>query len=182
MERYLLRDVRVPLSIDGAVWPWCEDVGELETIFGNYDDTVEPLGMWVYEIRSEVLKGSGVPDACQIMAISANENDAAILEERNEFVRSAYSPGDLVAMGWSCIGFDVGSSYGDLSGLMNCGYTPTEKPGLVSRFAIHLNERGLFDSSAEADEFRANCDVRVAEHAPFVVYGLWVQGLGQLGT
>ena len=36
-----------------------------------------------------------------------------------------------------------------------------------------MSEHHLFLDLEQADRFRRECDSRVTEHAPFLVYGIW---------
>jgi hypothetical protein len=76
--------------------------------------------------------------------------------------------------GWSLLGFDVADS-SFLSGLANCGYTD-HLVLLEARknWANRLNEWHLFQEEDAARSFREEVDIRVPEHAPFFVFGLWV--------
>ncbi|WP_133511282.1 hypothetical protein [Candidatus Thiosymbion oneisti] len=76
---------------------------------------------------------------------------------------------------WSFLGYDIADRYG-LSGLTNCGFDPNiENVGeLRLRWAVHLNEHHLFDDIDRAVEFKDWSNIRVREHAPFFVYGIWL--------
>jgi len=79
---------------------------------------------------------------------------------------------DRLSDAWNRLGFDVAD--GSLcSGLSNCGYQVEEIDELRQRWAPSLNDRHLFDEPDAAFEFRALCDARIPEHAPFFVYGLY---------
>lgn len=69
------------------------------------------------------------------------------------------------------IGYDVADA-SRISGLMNCEYTPDEKQRLEPVWKSRLNTFGLLDTLQDAVEFRDVCDARIAEHAPFWVYGI----------
>ncbi|MBC7813822.1 MAG: hypothetical protein H7175_21875, partial [Burkholderiales bacterium] len=74
---------------------------------------------------------------------------------------------------WSLLGYDVSDPF-LLSGLMNCGYGERLNP-LRERFAQYLNQYHLFNDLEAAFEFRAITNEQVREHAPFYVYGLYLQ-------
>jgi hypothetical protein len=73
---------------------------------------------------------------------------------------------------WAFLGFDITDS--GISGLSNCGYDDAERDGLATEWAHQLNRYHLFDSLEHAFEFRTMTNVRVPEHAPFFVIGLWL--------
>lgn len=70
------------------------------------------------------------------------------------------------------LGYDI-CDQSKISALMNCGYEPGEREQLGDQWSARLNEHHLFESLADADEFRALSDGRVREHAPFVVVRLY---------
>jgi len=73
--------------------------------------------------------------------------------------------------GWRLLGYGVADRW-LLSGLSNCGYTEEERDAWL-RWGPHLNEHHLFSDLDHAFAFREASDLRVAEHAPFFVLGLW---------
>lgn len=76
--------------------------------------------------------------------------------------------------GWRHAGFDVCDEVG-YSALMNCGFLDvSERAALSNRWATHLNPRHLFQDLAVANQFRLQANVRVAEHSPFLVHGIYV--------
>ena len=75
---------------------------------------------------------------------------------------------------WTTIGFDVCEEVA-YSGLMNCGYEPEVRARLAPIWAPRLNEHHLFDTLEDADAFRKITDIRVPEHAPFLVHRLYVR-------
>ena len=74
---------------------------------------------------------------------------------------------------WPFLGFDVGDG-GLLSGLMNCGYEDAERKALAEEWGPRLNEHHLFKDAESALAFRLMSNRRVAENAPFFVYGVWL--------
>ncbi len=75
---------------------------------------------------------------------------------------------------WHLLGYDV-ADVGRTSGLSNCGFVPDveDVAALRARWGPSLNEWHLFTDLEEALSFAEMSDVRVAEHAPFHVFGLW---------
>lgn len=74
--------------------------------------------------------------------------------------------------GWVFLGYDV-ADRSLLSGLSNCGYTASQVTQFREAFGRYLNDYHLFESLDMALQFKEVSDVRVKEHAPFYVYGLW---------
>jgi hypothetical protein len=70
---------------------------------------------------------------------------------------------------WKLLGYDVSDDIGT-SALMNCApHSDSE----VQRWVKHLNHYHLFEQLVAADDYRAESDLRVPEHAPFYVIGLY---------
>jgi hypothetical protein len=75
---------------------------------------------------------------------------------------------------WKFLGYDVNDGIW-ISGLTNCGYIDEDKLTLTKRpWHTYLNEYHLFDSFEYAMEFKEYTDVRVKEHSPFNVCGLYL--------
>ncbi len=73
---------------------------------------------------------------------------------------------------WVFLGYDIaGNDF--ISGLSNCGYKRDEKKQLQKTWSSRLNEYGLLKTLEDATEFKELSDIRIPEHEPFYVYGLW---------
>jgi len=170
---YLLReDVLRPLSVDPQAWPSCKDNRLLAALFSNFDPAVDipPNGMELYFLMPETCLE--MPSRAAIVALTAFVNVASELKSLHKIDEPRFGLAPLREKGWKRLGYDVADRW-LYSGLMNCGFSPSKKARLRARFASTLNEYGLFVSGEDAEEFRADCDKRVPEHAPFFVYGLW---------
>ena len=175
---YAIRaDVASPLSTDPLVWPSVFDQGvgiglspalrakmglsglELPAWGGRHGPSWDSL-----ERLEESLAERALHLSVRLMAITKiSAEDAA--EPR-------FVPRD----GWLFLGFDV-SDAGLISALCNCGYSGREElEQSRDRWAHELNEHHLFDGVDQALAFKAASDKRVPEHAPFEVYGLWIDG------
>jgi len=77
----------------------------------------------------------------------------------------------LCPEGSEFFGYDVADAAW-ISGLSNCGYSSDEKRVLRKQWGSRLNSLGLLDTLDDALEFRRLSDKRVAEHAPFWIYGI----------
>jgi hypothetical protein len=130
----------------------------------------------MYDIKSaSLLNQASRHDGGFLIGIAVINDNRDIARELQLMHRMSDSPcriKDLQGAGWSCVGYEV-ANYWMLSGLMNCGYESSEKATLTDRFGPSLNEHGLFRSVEIASDFRAMCNLRVPEHAPFAVYGIW---------
>lgn len=176
-RRFLLRaDVVEPLSVDPMVWPsrfWQphvppgmgipRHVGTVAVPDGTPGYT--PLGLWSDLVSLRAFAAGAdvelVPE--RLVAIVTWLGDRAPHQRRGS---------DRVEPeGWARLGFDV-ADQSLVSGLVNCGYDPTERDGLVAGWSGRLNGHGLLDALDAAIAFRDLADARVPEHAPFVVFEL----------
>ncbi len=97
--------------------------------------------------------------------IYRSSHDATSTSPRSSDSASSLDPS------WVRLGFDVADIW-LCSGLMNCGYTPSDRPH-AARFTRSLNRFHLFDDVAIALDFARFTDERVEEHAPFHVFGMY---------
>lgn len=154
--------VRFPKSVDSHVWT---EVCPAMTVAGGLR---LPLPFW--DSRQEMLAASGYTPA------SASLTEVTIVLYADDVV-----PAHVEAMGIRpyeagseerfFLGFDVADD-GLTSGLSNCGYGPSDREQ-AEPFSLSLNEHGLFSTIEAANAFRLFSDARVAEHAPFFVYGVF---------
>ncbi len=84
----------------------------------------------------------------------------------------AADPAAFCRSQWKLLGYDIADAW-LLSGLVNCGYTHSHRM-LLKHYIAHLNQNHLFDDPAVAARYAKETNVRVAEHAPFFVYGLYL--------
>jgi hypothetical protein len=181
---YLLRpEVRWPLSVDTFIWPSVFRYSTLDTGSSEIEqrriraDTqmagdgfwFDLNGMTSHFHQQGALKGSprGIPIAIVLhvaQEITVNQFGSDVLQRR-------VSPSELPS-GSVLLGYDVADA-GQISGLSDCGYDAAEVAPLRSRWAARLNDFGLFATTEDAILFRDLSDNRVAEHAPFYVYGLY---------
>ena len=74
---------------------------------------------------------------------------------------------------WTLLGYDVSNEW-LLSGLSGLGYYPEEVQTLGKNWGRYLNEYHLLTDLQQAIDFQKMTDERVADHAPFFVYGLYL--------
>lgn len=152
-HNYLLGNVAEPLSVDMNVWPSSRGAalhGDIETDFS--------LAKKIFEEKAE--EDSGV----WLIAITLQKE-----LYRKEF--SNWGMGEI-DLSWKFLGYDI-ADQAMLSGLSNCMYNEKEINILQSVWSPHLNEHHLFNDIACAVKFRTLTELRVPEHAPFAVYGLY---------
>jgi len=180
-------DVVRPLSIDAVVWPSVfEAHPELKPSYtGPFSELWEDLG----QLREVVRQATDLQGRICLAAFSrvigtTSEEELAALETQMRGVYPDGTPGDLPATvaapaviqpGWRFLGYDVADLWG-LSGLMNCGFLPEleDVEALRLRWGPKLNDFHLFASLEDAREFKDFSNLRVAEHAPFFVDGIWL--------
>lgn len=157
---YLLQPGIVqPLSVDRLVWPQVLPAGLTDGRAPDYWASLAAL--------RQTCRAHG--KAAAIVAMAALDRcDAAMA------LQTGCEPATVDAA-WQALGWDVADN-GLISGLSNCGYSPgrSEPDALRAAFGPHLNRYGLFDELAPALAFRANANLRVPEHAPFLVHRLWL--------
>jgi hypothetical protein len=184
-DAYLLRpEVAHPCSTDPQAWPSLFDQPGLArpSYVGFFQDLWEDL-----EQLREAVAAAKAPDATLVaVTVQARQTGwtgrsplAPVLGGR---IFDAFSGLPLPLpyarptsrdASWPLLGYDVADIYG-LSGLASCRReTEAERDALRATFGARLNRHHLFESPDDADEFRQLCDARVAEHAPFFIYGLW---------
>ena len=175
VQKFLLRtDVEKPLSTDVFVWPSVfqdQQLGLLEL----EDLRLGPTGLptpslhgWVQDLWQDLsaVRGALAPLIGQRFDVIAVTASAPWHDDVPECVPATLDDE------WALLGFDVVDGW-LLSGLTNCGYSHDEIETLRSRWAHRLNAHHLFDNEGHATEFASLADLRVREHAPFYVCGLW---------
>ncbi len=180
-DTYLLRpETRKPLSVDVLVWPTVfanPDVAGL-ALPGLGDDGlprpafVGPVqGLWTglaLVERALAARGASLPGSVSVVAVTLPVDRVDVFgPERIPKVAPAQ-----LSPAWRLLGYDVADRF-LLSGLMNCGYDAHEVPRLRAVWSQALNSAGLFDDEGAAAKFAAERDAEVAEHAPFLPFGLW---------
>jgi hypothetical protein len=153
-SRFLLRDtVGEPLSVDPMIWP------------SRFWQPHVPPGMGIPQRLDAFAAASRIASLPRLLV--------ALLAWPGDRAEAPGGPGDVPeeVTAWPSLGFDVAD--GSLvSGLVNCGYEPTEREALAEQFGPRLNPSGLLKTVEAAFEFRDVADVRVAEHAPFMAFEL----------
>jgi len=184
---FLLRpDVEWPLSIDQGVWPSVfyekpvespdesSSTIEIDHAFHNQCE-VNLEQLRTYYDSHRMFAPSGVFTAVELLSEKeANGDSMSYLIDGN--IQCAIPLGPTTPErppdGSVLLGYDVADA-GRISGLANCGYTDEQARDLRPVWAQALNSFGLLKTMEEAIRFRAVCDRRVCEHAPFWIYALW---------
>lgn len=165
-ETFLLReDIAKPLSVDEDIWPLLDDAKIRNDLFLNPEFPVN--GLNIHDLRPGI---STPPGRGCLLAITASDIEVSQLRSRHR-IQSELLCRDPKELGLRLLGFDVADAW-FYSAQSNCGFGDS-KQSLSQRFSHSINGYGLFDSQEEAAAFREGANVRIPDHAPFVVYGLW---------
>jgi hypothetical protein len=177
-SQFLLRDtVAEPLSVDPMVWPsrfWQPHVPPGMGIPQRLGTVAVPaltpgynhLGLWDSLDRLDAFAAASRIASLPRLLV-------AVVAWPGNRAEAPGGAGDVPAdvAGWPTLGFDVAD--GSLvSGLVSCGYEPDERETLAEQFGPRLNASGLLRTPGAAFEFRDVADIRVPEHAPFMVFEL----------
>jgi hypothetical protein len=167
----LKQDVEKPLSVDIRIWPSVfDDVLEPPSWTGGLNtwDDLDRLESFLRQERARDL-------SFWVIAISV------VLDGLSESERELWRTGppriptikpDMIDSSWSFLGFDVGDQW-LISGLTNCQYNEQTMPTNQSKYQRLLNQYHLFNELEAADRFRRDTNLRVPEHAPFAVFGIY---------
>ena len=175
IDRFCLReDVKKVLSTDTRVWPSVFDLesvkrpekwfgfvqnqwASLSTMRQHLDCRQEGQGGLVWTVGLTL-----VPSLCDEHQLQLWDN-----------MIGATDPLDLNE-NWALLGYDVSDKF-LLSGLSNCGFAPEQEDveEMRRRWSSCLNHFHLFEDPLQASEYAKVADMRVSEHAPFFVFGLW---------
>jgi hypothetical protein len=163
-NRYLMEpQVSCPLSVDPAVWP--------RALPTSGDG---PLGLWLDLSRFEAEHAAEAGTRIAI-GVAFQTVDADI----QHYLASSVAPCRPLTpeVSWPFLGYDVADS-ALISGLSNCGFVPgiDDSAALRAKWASRLNDHGLFVEWTQATAFRKEIGIRLPEHAPFFVFGLWLIG------
>jgi hypothetical protein len=169
---FLLRDdVNCPLSVDQQVWATLlpEDPlsHEGRGLLFHWDNLAALLRAGSLEIGS-VHRPCCVAVTIVWDVLSVEERSYWSTQKLVETVPSTLGPE------WTLLGYDVADPW-LVSGLSNCGYSPGERTKFRPQWEDKINEYHLFDDAAVAHSFALATNQRVPEHAPFFVYGLFIQ-------
>lgn len=162
-------DVPKPFSTDTVVWPSVFELNENTRppdCFGHQD-----LCDQLADVQAHLV--SVHRGRCYVIAITVFTSSPSEAQEWDELVATA-TPATR-DNSWTLLGFDVSDQW-LLSGLSNCGFVPEveDVASLRAQWGPQLNRHHLFDSLDAATAFKDLSNVRVQEHAPFFVFGLWL--------
>ena len=178
-EQYLIKpDVEQPLSVDKAVFPSIFDFDNgapnrqsRRLVVQPREFRLQALGLWGdYDAMSRHGhdRNTGGENLISIAVAVATFGDPYW----GDFVIESSFPGED-AKRWRFAGCDVADKF-LTSGVSNCGLGD-ELHSLRQVWACRINEDGLFSAIEHASNFARFLDSRVAEHAPFFPFGIYVR-------
>ncbi len=162
---YLLRDdVKRPLSVDTAVW---------ESPLRQGDEMRGPL-LWKFQEFDDTFKQCMNNESVWLIYISIstfyfNKHQKSIFNIELIENNPKSNLSDL-----KFLGYDVADQF-LLSGLTNCQYTNDEATAMIRKWKTKINKYHLLDNMEDAMKYLHETERRVPEHAPFFVYGLYLQ-------
>lgn len=162
-EQYLLKEeITEIVSID-------ESVHESVDLNGSDIDYL-PGSYFGQELLEECILHSDYLSLAVSMVDEPYKSLFQFLTENNIYIPSTlFASNNQFILDF--LGYEV-ADFMFVSSLTNCEYKVEEKKYLTS-FRDRLNECGLFDDIASAEEYKNISDLRVKEHAPFYVFGLY---------
>lgn len=191
----LRSDILKPLSIDNGIWGSLFDQQDPTGYPGiprpSEDERQFPFAMWLrLSDVDRVLAQSAailVQPYCVIAISWPKRNTLTTSEEFRRYNINFYPTEPARCQpSWKLLGYDVaGAEYGcTVSAVSNNwpsqGYG--REPEFRDRWGKCLNKLHLFDDAGQALEFARLSDVRVREHRPFAVFGIWlVRAVGSWG-
>jgi hypothetical protein len=170
-NEWLIRtDIAAPYSIDDEVWPSACGLRESDPgrVVGFVQDLWEDLSALVDFAREHCAGGEYCVAAFTVVlerfwSDGGTEWDQILLPT----VPSSLGPE------WRPRGYDVADRF-LLSALTNCvRHGLDDRDEQRVRFAHLLNDVGLFQDAEAANKLRELSNVRVPEHAPFYVFGVY---------
>lgn len=164
------RDVTRVVSADRLISPSLFD--EADFVAAGPEAANLALFLWLdlQELRQRRATPAAVDYRLFAFTLRGDDMTVAEQEECAPFLWPT-QPAHIVPS-WKLLGFDV-ADLALLSGLTDCGYKPEEGDSLRERYGKSLNELHLFESPGEAASFRKLTNVRVPEHGPFFVVGVY---------
>lgn len=170
-ELFLLRpEVTTPLSLDPCLWPSyfvpaCVEPSSHEIAVSWDHPEYNVLGFFPSLTSMNELLGNRPHTVIAVTCSPENTRPAW----------EGYWPDQAIEPSpeWQFLGFDILDEH-LTSGLSNCGYTNGEGPIWRNQWAPYLNDHGLFTDLSFAQSFAKVTDVRVKEHAPFQVLGIYL--------
>jgi hypothetical protein len=193
-DQFLLSpDVNWPLSVDPSVWPSVfyskifRDATQLNYGHIEVDPSIDGGEYWLnleemkkhYEVNN--LPSSDGVFVCIQLHSETSLIGPNVLYKKGDSQFGLSLPDTIpseVPAGSSLLGYDIADSSW-ISGLSNCEYSASEKRQLTPAWSQRLNSFGLLDVLDDALKFRHVCDLRVPEHAPFWVFGIFQLPIGR---
>ena len=159
-EKYMLRNVDYPLSVDCDVWPVAISPAN-PTMVGLWHSTEE-----IYNSipNSDLKSTEHIVIQISVLAVVGFHKYWKDLSQGVDQEPEVTHAGRL-----SLLGFDIADKY-LLSGLSNCMLSSAELNKLRQQFEGSINENGLVSGEVEAESLTNFYNKNVLEHSPFFAY------------
>jgi hypothetical protein len=180
---YLLKpDIVAPLSIDRSVWPSYFSFEQKHSknasqmiYFPPSEFHQQVIGLWANLLdMKNLIESRGIRSVpAQYVCFTQEDSLGVETDEMWQVVyEEATVPSNLDGS-WKFNGYDIADRF-FTSALSNCGFI-SEEDMLRSRgrWMLNINEQGLFSGLVDADNYRKYSDVRIPEHAPFHIVGIY---------
>ena len=179
-QKFLLKDVEKPLSVDPVVWRSLFDIASPSFSLDawpsvGWDGLYKSWGKLEYVLQAmKDWQASLKP--CWVIGITmfADETEQ---ENIDAYADWSISPIEI-DKSWRLLGYDVadGSS---ISFLSNAGVGEEQRPMYIETLGIHLNSYHLFSDGFKAQAYADACEGREPMHGPYAVFGLYlIQSFG----
>lgn len=156
--------VAIPKSVDANVWE--------EIAWQNAESSFGKIRLPCWEDRDEMLKITAYncthKDEVELTIVAFVEEERPLPE-----IVEMNSRNPIDQPTGFFIGYDIAGD-GLISALSNCGFSKHDRIVAMEKYARYLNRHGLFEDVRIANQFAADSEIRVPEHSPFYVFGLYL--------
>lgn len=173
-QKFLLKDVEKPLSVDPVVWRSLFDIASpsfslnawpsvrgdgLYRTWGNLNYVMQAVNDWKTSLQP-----------CWVIGITifADETEQENIEA---YVDWSINPIEIDES-WRLLGYDVADGSA-ISFLSNAG-RGDEMPQNRITWGTYLNEHHLFSDETKSQAYADMCEVRETLHGPYAVFGLYL--------
>jgi hypothetical protein len=173
-EALLRLDVTVPISVDYLVWPspW-----PIESDFPPWRGPVQKLWDDLDRLKDYL---RGAPGRWWIVAVALKWNSVPVADRLKWQSRVGGISTTTQWQRWKSLGYDVADNYLTSSLVWYRGNEPISETR--AQWGPQLNKRHLFKAFGSAMAFRDHCTASAPEHAPHLVYQLYLGSRCEIGS
>lgn len=181
---YLIRqDIKCPISVDRSVLPSIfrfQSDGILEGTIPVEDESMHQSVFKLWEDFSSMSKAISDSTFCEdtaidVVALGFSIGEIDVSQFRNyqwaEILSETAKPNKR-RDDWEFLGYDIADEW-LTSGLSNCDFPDRHDREFVADWIPRINDSGLIATMEDADRFRKSLNNKVAEHAPFLIIGIF---------